>query len=222
MTGKDEIALYDATRVLITELNTSGFDFSEAVHKYAVSHIVPGSKTQVSFKSLLDEFEEALHLDKGKSEIVYRENCIKKMLDKIAQKILLKEIDLKELNLEEFSYKEMNEFLKVSLDIFNQEPPVFLDEQNRQLKKKLRVLADTKKSNDGEGDEEEDGEKEWKPHQITQKEQAIFKDTMEYIMNEKDYISIEEFTELMQIYLSKQKHSMEVLYRLKQFIKRKH
>lgn len=222
MTGNDEISLYEATRILITELNTSGYDFSEAVHKYVIGHMIPGSKTMVSFKSLLDEFEDTLHLDKGKSEIAYRENCIKRMLDKIALKLIQKEIDLLELDIDEFTYKEMNDFLKVKLDIFNQEQPKNMDDRSRIIKEKLKIIAKEESDDEEKGDNEELTHKKWSPHKITQKEQSIFKDTMEYIMDQKDTISVEEFIELMQEYLGKQKHSMEILYRIKQYIKRRH
>lgn len=220
MTGKDEISMYEATRILITELNTSGYDFSEAVHKYVIGHIIPHSKTQVSFKSLLDEFEETLHLDKGESEIAYRENCIKKMLDKISMKLIQKEIDIRELEITEFTFKDMNDFLKVKLDIFNQEKPQYHDDRSKTIKQKLKIIA--KGDSDDEKKENEETHKKWVPHKVTEKEQNIFKDTMEYIMDKKDVISVDEFIELMQEYLNKQKHSTEVLYKIKQFLKRRH
>ena len=252
MTGNDEISLYEATRILTTELNTPGYDFTEAAHKYAINHMMPGSKTQVSFKSMLEEFEETFNIDQGESEIAYRENCIKKMLDKIALKLVQKEIDLKKLDRDEFDFKEMNDFLKVDLDIFNQEPegkekmkvmdnPLLAHLTN---KEKLKELIQPPEERDGAGkvlltqppklssskpfpnnkdeSKEELDESIFKPHEITEKEHKIFKDTMDYIMDQKDIITVEEFIELMQEYLAKQKHCMEVLYRLKQYIKRRH
>lgn len=219
MTGNDEISLYEATRILIEELSTSDYDFSEAVHKYVIGHMVEGSKTQVSFKSLIDEFEGTLHITKGTSEIKYRENCIHKMLEKVALKIILKEVDMRDMQKDEMSYDEMEKFIKDELDLFDQQPPNKLDDRSKILKQKLRVLA---KDRDEDEESKDKPKKKWEPHKITEKEENIFKDTMDYIMDGKSNIYIEDFIEFMRKYLEKQKHCMEVMHKIKQFVKRRH
>jgi Ca2+-binding EF-hand superfamily protein len=229
MAGNDEISLYEATRILIEELNTTKYDFSEAVHKYVIGHMVEGSKTQVSFRSLIDEYEGTLHMAKGTNEIKYRENCIFKMLEKVALKLIMKEVDMREMRKDEMSYNEMEKFLRDDLDLFNQEPPDHLDDESKIMKQKLRILARDRDENEIEVEDEVKDEenkdqpkKKWVPHKITEKEESMFKDTLDYIMDGKSYTYVDDFIELMRKYLEKQKHWLEVIYKLKQFVKRRH
>jgi hypothetical protein len=213
MAGNDEISLYEATRILIEELNTTKYDFSEAVHKYVIGHMVEGSKTQVSFRSLIDEYEGTLHMTKGTNEIKYRENCIFKMLEKVALKLIMKEVDMREMRKDEMSYNEMEKFLRDDLDLFNQEPPDHLDDESKIMKQKLRILARDRDENEIEVEDEVKDEenkdqpkKKWVPHKITEKEESMFKDTLDYIMDGKSYTYVDDFIELMRKYLEKQKH----------------
>jgi Ca2+-binding EF-hand superfamily protein len=227
MAGNDEISLYEATRILIEELNTTKYDFSEAVHKYVIGHMVEGSKTQVSFRSLIDEYEGTLHMTKGTNEIKYRENCIFKMLEKVALKLILKEVDMREMRKDDMSYYEMETFLRDDLDVFNQEQPDHLDDESKIMKQKLRILARDRDEDEVENkikDEEtkDQPKKKWVPHKITEKEESMFKDTLDYIMDGKSYTYVDDFIELMRKYLEKQKHWLEIIYKIKQFVKRRH
>lgn len=73
ITKNDTISLYECTRVLVTELNTTGMDFTEAINKFCLGLLLPGSKSHISFKAFLDEYEEYFSIELGTSEVKFRE-----------------------------------------------------------------------------------------------------------------------------------------------------
>lgn len=177
-------------------------DFTEAVNKFVIGHLTPGSKSHISFKSFLDEYEDYYDIEKGTSEIKYRESCIYKMLDRIASKIIEREVDLKEYKQDEFSYDEIETLVKRRLDIFNQEPPRNKEkEEDIALKEKLNILAkrpeDREKEENKEETKAEAKQKEWIPRKITEKEENVVKDTIDYIMDGQSYIKLSGLIELM-------------------------
>ena len=119
ITESDTILSYEWSRVLIKELNTSGMDFTDAINKFVINLLLPGSKSLISLKQLQDEYEDYFSIKKGTSEVKFREKCIKKMLDRIAGRLLLKEIDLKEYKQKDFSYEEMERIVIKDLEIYN-------------------------------------------------------------------------------------------------------
>lgn len=79
----DKISLYQATKIMIKELNTTGMDFTNAINQFVINLLMPGSKSEISFKALLNEYEEYFSIEKGTSEQKYRDKCVKDMLYKV-------------------------------------------------------------------------------------------------------------------------------------------
>jgi len=201
MTHRDEISLYECTKVLVTELNTLGRDFTEGINKFALNHLLDGSKSHISFKSLLDEYEEYYNIEKGTSEVKYRENCIYKMLDRIANKLIYREVDLKGLNKAEFTYDEIEKLVIRNLDIYNQQPPPMSKEEkeDKDVKEKLGIIAEKPKNEEEEKKKlgADVLERKWAPHEITEKERIAVKDTIDYIMDGMGYIKLEDLLKLL-------------------------
>ena len=76
----DTISLYKFTEILSRELGTSGIDFTEGINKFVLSLLAPGSRSEVSFKLLIDAYDENFKNEKGKNENQYRKECVKDML----------------------------------------------------------------------------------------------------------------------------------------------
>jgi hypothetical protein len=195
MVSKDEISLYECTKVLVTELNTLGRDFTEGINKFVLNHLIPGSKSHISFKSLLDEYEEYYNIEKGTSETKYRENCIFKMFNRIANRLIYREVDLKALEIPEFSIDDIEKLIIRTLDIYNQQPPPKSEEEkeDKEIKEKLGYII--KKTEEEE--KEESKTKKWVPHEITEKEKITVRDTIDYIMNGMSFITLEALLELL-------------------------
>ena len=185
ITESDTVVSYEWSRVLINELNTSGMDFTEAVNKFVINLLMPGSKSLISLKQLQMEYEEYFSIQKGTSESRFREKCIKKMLDRIASRLIINEIDLKEYNQKDFSYSEMENIIVKDLDIFNpnfKRKPSKVDEKEKEDKNK----------------EEKSPVRDQKAEQNTkEKEEPVVKDTIEYIMDGREYIELEGLTDLL-------------------------
>ena len=194
ITCGDEVSVYEATKILTTELNVSGIDFTEAINKFVISHLLPGSKSHISFKSLLQEYEESF----GITEHTYE---VDKILSRIANKLITKKIDLKDFKQDDFSKEEIENIIKKDLDIFNQEPPKEENDEDTLIKKKLGILSkkDDEKEENKNQPVDKDGKKltKWKPHEITEKEEIAVNDTIDYIMNGLEYVKLEEFTSLI-------------------------
>jgi hypothetical protein len=58
-------------------------DFTDGINKFLINLLLPGSKSEVSFKALLDEYEDYFSIKKGTSETKYRDKCVQVMLDKV-------------------------------------------------------------------------------------------------------------------------------------------
>ena len=75
----ETISLYKCTEILMKELGTSGMDFTDAINKFVINLLLPGSKSEISFKVLVEEYEDYFSIEKGS----YDHKNIKEMMFKV-------------------------------------------------------------------------------------------------------------------------------------------
>lgn len=105
------------------------------------------------------------------------------MLERIASRLIMKEIDLKEYNKDEFTFYEIEDIIKTDLEIFSRNPKSAQQIEEEEKENKVHSRSPKKKKES--------------PIEASEKEKQIVKDTIDYIMDRRDTVSLSELTDLL-------------------------